>query len=155
MNNPVDKIGFFDSRDLIEYKDYLEYEILEKYISWAEDRNEYNEEDLEIPENFESIKFLDDEVFTQTCEELLKEYNNIISFCDDLDGYGDFSHGETIISEEYFVEYCEELVTDCGYISEDLPSFISNNIDWDAVADDLRVDYMEVDYDGTTYLMRS
>jgi len=88
-------------------------------------------------------------------DEDIEEYEKIVSFCDELDGYGDFRYGETIISEEYFTEYCEDLVADCGYISKDLPSFISNNIDWDAVADDLRVDYIEVDYDGTTYLMRS
>lgn len=157
MNNPIDTRGSFDSRDLIEYKEYLEDEIYNNYISWVEDCNEYKEEDaedLEIPENFESIEFLDEEVFTQTCEDLLKEYNNIVDFCDELD-YGDFEYGETIISEEYFTEYCEDLVEQCGYISKDLPSFISNNIDWDAVADDLRGDYTEADYDGITYLMRS
>lgn len=60
-----------------------------------------------------------------------------------FEGYGDFEHGESIISEDYFVEYTKQTIIDCGYISKDMPSFISDNIDWEGVAEDLKVDYME------------
>lgn len=38
--------------------------------------------------------------------------------------------------------------------SNDLPAIIENNIDWSGIADDMRVDYTEVEYEGRTYLFR-
>ena len=58
-----------------------------------------------------------------------------------------------LIAEDDFEEYVEELVTDCGYISKDLPSWIE--IDWKATANNVRQDYSEVDFRGTTYLYRA
>lgn len=60
----------------------------------------------------------------------------------------------TLIADSYFTESVKELVTDCGYLPIDLPSFIGNNINWDGVADDLKADYSEVTLDGETYWHR-
>ena len=158
MNNPIDSTGIFDSRDLIEYKEYLESEILDAYIEWAEDVNDYKEEDaedLEIPDLFEEIEFIEEEAFTINYEDLLSEYEDIKNFIDELEGYGDFKYGETIISEDYFTDYAEDLVKDLGYLTDNLPALIENNIDFKGIADDMKADYMEVDYQGTTYLMRA
>lgn len=64
----------------------------------------------------------------------------------------DWEYGATLIRETYFSEYCEELLKDIGDLPQDLPGYIA--IDWDKTADNLRVDYTEVDFDGTTYLVR-
>jgi hypothetical protein len=157
MNNPIDSTGIFDSRQLIEYKEYLESEILDAYIEWAEDVNDYKEEDaedLEIPDLFEEIEFIEEEAFTIYCEDLLSEYEDIKNFIDELEGYGDFDYGETIISEYYFEDYCEDYLKDCGYLPDNLPALIENNIDFKGIADDMKQDYTEVEYYGTTYLMR-
>lgn len=61
----------------------------------------------------------------------------------------------TLIAEDHFEKYCEELCSDLGYLPDELPSFISSNIDWSGVADDLKVDYNEVELDGETYFIRS
>ena len=157
MESPITN-DVFDSRDLIEYKEFLEQEILDAYIAWAEDANDFKEEDaedLEIPDDFDSIEFIDEEAFTIGIQDTIDEYEAIKDFVEQLEGYGDFEHGESIISEDYFEQYCEEFIKDCGYIPNDLPAFIENNINWDGVADDMKQDYTEASYNRQTYLMRS
>jgi hypothetical protein len=60
----------------------------------------------------------------------------------------------TLIADSYFTEYAEELCKDIGYISDDLPWFIANAIDWDQVADSLKADYSSVTLDGAEYWTR-
>lgn len=62
--------------------------------------------------------------------------------------------GPTLIAESYFTEYAEELCKDIGDIPDSIPSYISNHIDWDGVAGDLRSDYTSVTFDGEDYLIR-
>ena len=63
--------------------------------------------------------------------------------------------GEVLINENYFTESCEELCKDTGDMPENLPWYIENNIDWDGVADDIKMDYTEVDFDGEAYFIRA
>jgi hypothetical protein len=156
MNNPI--TDHFDSRDLIEYRESLQNGILEAYVKWAESHNQWVEKgvtELEIPDSFDEIEFIDEEAFTIGNQELIDELAVIEDFCNELDGYGDFEHGESIVAESYFTNYAEDLTTELGYIPDNLPSFIADNIDWKGVAEDLKVDYMEADYKGTTYYMRA
>jgi len=60
--------------------------------------------------------------------------------------------GETLIRETYFTEYCKEMLIDFGLIPVDIPDYIK--INWDQTAENLRVDYTEVDYAGVTYYIR-
>ena len=156
MNNPINN-QVFDTRDLIEYREHLESEILESYIEWAESHNEHCDEGQEIgiPTSFDDIEFLNEEVFTNTCHTEIEEYDAIKEFCDELEACApDYQYGEAVIHEDYFTEYSTDLVKDCGYIPNELPAFIENNIDWDGVAEELKVDYITVDYDGSTYYIR-
>ena len=66
----------------------------------------------------------------------------------------DFHHGETAIHELHFTEYCIDLVSDLGYLPDDLPGFIESNINWHGVADDLKVDYSLIYFDGEGYYVR-
>lgn len=66
----------------------------------------------------------------------------------------EWEYGNTLIPEGDFQEYIEEMVIDCGDVPKDLPAYISNNIDWSGVADDLKCDYGECEYQGNTYLFR-
>lgn len=86
---------------------------------------------------------------TDDGEELkvLKEFAKEAEGCAD-----EWFHGATLIRESYFEEYCEELCTDIGDLPKEIPSYIV--IDWAATAQNLRVDYTEVDYDGIAYLVR-
>lgn len=58
----------------------------------------------------------------------------------------------TLIHDSYFVEYCEELCKEICDIPQDLPGYLV--IDWEATADNLRVDYTSVEFDGVTYCVR-
>jgi multidrug efflux pump subunit AcrA (membrane-fusion protein) len=65
----------------------------------------------------------------------------------------EWRYGATLIPESDFTDYCRELLVDCGDLPSDLPSYVV--IDWEATADNLRADYSEGEYNGTTYLFRS
>ena len=62
-------------------------------------------------------------------------------------------HGETLIREDYFSQYVQEMLEDCGDIPSDLPHYIV--IDWEATADNLKQDYAEIDIFGDTYYIRA
>ena len=155
MNNPISNNSVFDSRELIDYLDYLGDQLV---LAW----NEANEEafpaeyivDLFSTIGYEYADYAKEAfaAFEEEWEDEITHYKEISDFCEELSGYGGFEWGTAIIPESKFTEYCEELVKDCGYIRSDLPSWIK--IDWEATADNIRADYMEAYFKGDTYLMR-
>lgn len=64
----------------------------------------------------------------------------------------DWMYGVVLIHSDYFTAYCRELVQDIGDVPADLPSYLE--IDWDATADNLKVDYTEIDFGGEVYFIR-
>ena len=140
-----------DTRDLIERREELKQEILDSFL---ENFPHYEE----MTESFEDIRFEEEEIesWKEDFEDELKEIEEINDLEEEINSYaGDnFDDGVYLIDEDYFEEYCEDLVSDIGDLPKDLPSYISNNIDWSGVADDLRQDYSEVEFRGTTYLYR-
>lgn len=84
-----------------------------------------------------------------------EELKVLKAFQDDLEGYGDYSSGETIIRDSYFTEYAKELCKEIGDIPDNLPDYIERNINWEGVAEDLQADYTSADFDGVEYWMRS
>lgn len=61
---------------------------------------------------------------------------------DAFSGYGDWHHGETLIAESFFQDYCQNFVMEVEDVGS-VPAIIMNNVDWEAVAKDMRHDYME------------
>lgn len=137
---------YLDSRYLIKKREELKQQILD---SFNETFPHYE------TDNFENILFEEEEIQSWK-EDWLDEIIEItdIEKLEDEVSSSEWDYGMTFISEDEFEDYCKELVEDCGYLSKDLPFFISSNIDWAGVADDLRVDYSEVEYQGGTYLFR-
>ncbi|KDD18619.1 antirestriction protein ArdA [Bordetella bronchiseptica] len=84
----------------------------------------------------------------------LDELESLRELADRGLGYGDWEHGEALIRESYFEEYAQELAEDCGMIQQGA-SWPNNCIDWEQAARELKVDYVEIDFDGVTYLMRA
>ena len=81
------------------------------------------------------------------------ELRDLKALAEEAEGYAaDWKHGESLIRESYFTEYCQELCEDVGYISKDLPSWIE--IDWQATARNMKQDYTEVEFGGVTYLIQ-
>lgn len=59
----------------------------------------------------------------------------------------------TLVPESEFQDYAEALASDIGMV--DTESAIYQYVNWAKWADDLKIDYTEVDFDGNTYLIRS
>lgn len=86
------------------------------------------------------------------------ELKLLSSFLEDFKGCGGDEEWRgdwypvTIIRDSYFEDYTEELITDCGYISRDFPSWIV--IDWKETAENVQQDYTSAEFDGVTYWAR-
>jgi len=147
MQSPVNN-SVFDSRDLIEYRDFLASELVDNFNTILIEENEEAEEISDISEvDFEN------EAFSEMYSEEIEEYEQVNDFCEELSNYAaDFEHGESIIHSDYFEDYARELVEECGYISKDFPSWIA--IDWESTAEAVKEDYTSVDFQGETYLIR-
>jgi hypothetical protein len=65
----------------------------------------------------------------------------------------EWEFGITLINDNYFEEYAQEFAEDIGAIEKN-GQWPTNFIDWERAADELRIDYMEVDFDGATFWYR-
>lgn len=147
MVNPICNT-VFDSRDLIEYYDELKDTILCDY-------NSFKSEQDEDWEDIDDIDLVDDEYRNEVDNDRIEEYKGLTDFIEELEEYSeDFEYGASIIHEDYWVEYYEELCKDIGEIPKDLPWYISNHIDWDGVASEITADYTQVEYEGDNYYIR-
>jgi vacuolar-type H+-ATPase subunit I/STV1 len=79
------------------------------------------------------------------CMSELKEINEIENYA------ADFLYGETLIRQDKFVDYAQELATDLGDVSDS--TWIV--IDWEATAENLQQDFSTVEYCGEEYFVRS
>jgi len=138
---------YIDTRDLETTREELKQQILDSFL---ETFPQYEE----MTESFEDIRFEEEEIesWKSDFEDELKQIEEIDTIENECN---EFSFGETLIDEDEFEEYCQEFIEDCGYISKDMPMIISNNIDWTGIADDMKQDYSEIEYQGNTYLYRS
>lgn len=84
-----------------------------------------------------------------------EEYRALKNLIDQCEGYGDWRHGETLIRDDYFTEYAEDLASDIGDYDPRNVRWPYTCLDWEKAADELKQDYMQVEFDGTTYWMRS
>ena len=100
------------------------------------------------------IEYLEgyDEVLDDDERQELEELRELAS-----EGEGassEWTHGETLIRESYFVEYAEQLADDIGAIDSNA-GWPTCHIDWDAAAASLKMDYTSVDFGGVEYWIRS
>lgn len=140
--------NYVDTRDLITERDDHKQAILDSFL---ENFPHYEE----MTDSFEDILFEEEEI--QSWKEDWLDKLQAIEEINDLEdeiSNSEWGYGITLIDEDDFQDYCEDLVSDIGDLPKDLPSYISNNIDWEGVAEDLKVDYSEVDFRGTNYLYR-
>jgi len=67
-----------------------------------------------------------------------------------------FDMGVTFIRENYWVQYCEDLAYDCGYLDrQDDSNPLHYHIDWQGWADAVEMDYDQIEFDGDTYYWRA
>lgn len=87
----------------------------------------------------------------------VEEYKALQTLADGAEGYAaellkDWQYGGALIRESYFTEYAIELLKDCGDLPSEIPWYIE--IDEEATARNLLMDYTAVDFDGVTYYIR-
>lgn len=137
-----------DTRDLAEKREELQTDLVDSF-------NEYF--DTEIGDFDELIKHIDNsdnKDVEEWRDDKVYDFEHIKEIDELEDEISEFSFGEILILEDDFIEYCEDMVADCYYLTN-VPSFIKNNINWEGVASDLSVDYNNVTYQGESYLVRS
>ena len=143
-NNPITNYDdIIDSRDVIARIE----ELTSERDTWVEE--------AENPETGEYTPLGDstaDDWATEYPEQAaeLEALNNL---AEEAEGYAaDWLYGEALIRESYFTEYAMDLLKDCG----DLPAEISwyIEIDEEATARNILMDYTAVDFDGVTYYIR-
>ena len=88
-------------------------------------------------------------------EDEQKELDALKALQDEAEGYAeDWKYGATLIRDGYFTTYAEQLAADISnYNSRDV-TWPYTCIDWEQAADELKQDYTEVDFNGTTYYVR-
>ena len=144
--------NIIDTRDLQDRIDELNDDIdtLDNEISeLSEEIDDLDENDPD-DKNEIDLKLDDIEDKQGQIEDLQEELSMLLDVKSEVP---EFSHGETLIHENYWVEYVQDLCEDCGYISRDFPHWIA--IDWDATADNVAMDYSTIELDGNTYYFRS
>jgi len=92
-------------------------------------------------------------------DEMRAELKVLKSVADECEGCGDWKYGETLIRDSYFTDYTEQLIDDCYELPKEFKSgkwpFSHMKIDFEAAAEELKSDYMSVEFDGVTYWMRA
>jgi hypothetical protein len=99
-----------------------------------------------------------DEEDSSGWQTLKDEFDKLKEILEELKGNGGDEqwkgdwYPNCLIKESYFTEYSKDLCEDIGDIPSNLPSYIV--IDWKATAENLKVDYTEIEINGNTYLYR-
>lgn len=168
MSNINNTEDLLDSRDIIERIEELESEqdsYVEEYEEAKEEADELGEPTERLTNAINALseywgcnpEEVDDWVagFRNPADEYNgdEELYHLKKLADQLEGYGDWEHGETLIRYDYFTEYVEDLLKDCGDLPKDIPWYIK--IDWEETARNIKMDYTEGDFDGVTYYMRA
>jgi len=137
-----------DTRDLIERRDELKQQVIDAFNEEFEE--EIDKGEIEEVEYYEDIDFTI-EVFKELWDDEITEIEDIDILEEEVGS--EFQHGEVLIHEDYFEEYTQDLLEDCGYIPRDLPSWIK--IDWRATANNVKQDYTESGFQGEYYYYRA
>ena len=145
-----------DSRDIIARIEELESELQSEFDERLEaGTTGFTDFDtwLEVTADSdnESAKF-------NYCDEA-KEYLSLKALAEEGENSPDWFHCETLIHDNYFTQYIEELINDCYEMPKEMNSgawpWRHITIDYEAAADEAKQDYFSLDFDGETYWIRA
>lgn len=96
------------------------------------------------------------DALVQALAEWDAEYMEELSAIDSLGtaGISDWQFGATLINDDDFTEYAQDLAEDIGAINKDA-GWPTGYIDWSAAADALKSDYTAVEFLGNTFWVRT
>lgn len=108
----------------------------------------------DIIKRFEELDARDGDGDDPLDEDEIDELHKLRDFANEAAGYApDWRYGETLINDNYFQEYAQQMAEDIGAIDRDATWPLSH-IDWEAAADVLKQDYTMVSIDGHDYWIR-
>ena len=158
-----------DSRDVIERIEELEVELtlLEDDLESLEDDLEEYEKVLanaESEDDQDAIESVENDIGNvkdaiESARDAIEdfkedEYDELLQLAKDGENYSsDWKYGATLIRDSYFREYAEDLARDCCDMKS-ASEWPFRHIDWDAAADELKIDYSEIDFGGESYWIR-
>ena len=142
--------NIIDTRDLQTRLEELESELedLQEAVNDAEEELEECEEG-EHHEPFMALNEATAEL-EDWQDENQEELEELRQLADEIP---EWRHGETLINDDYFVEYAQDLAEDVCGMNRDQP-WPYSYIDWDAAAEALQMDYSSCEYQGETYWFR-
>jgi len=140
-----------DTRDLYKRQQELQSELETLQDAVSDAQEEYEAEYGPDAQGFshehqEAEKALSD--WQSEYQEELDELNALESEVGD-----EWMHGAALVDEDDFIEYVQDLAEDMGATAGVDHSWLV--IDWEATADNVKMDYSSCEYQGTTYLFRS
>ena len=134
-------------------------DITEALDEYEQTRDALSNEIEELEDLREAGEAYDPELLNKSQEQLAEheeqadEYKALQAFSDEISDYcPDWNYGVTLVSEDSFEDYVQELLEDCGEIPKDFPSYVV--IDWEATAENIKVDYTEAKLGGVTFYAR-
>ena len=145
-----------DSRDIQSEIDNIESMVqdLESDLDNLNDElNDINEDD----ENYE-IAYSDKQDEADECEAELGRYRyeleQLEHLKEEIESNSDegFEYGIQLIHENDIDDYLDELLDSCGYIPNDMPTWIE--IDWQATYNNMKQDYSEIELNGNKFYVR-
>ena len=161
-----------DTRDLYQRK--CELEELRDALTEAREALADAEKELEEHHATQKGEEYDEETWEEQSEALQEAVSDaegnvesaLIDFGEDekteleeleaLEGeISEFMHGEAMIPEDDFEDYARELAEDIHRKAIRDASWPFTCINWSDAADELRQDYSEIEYQGSTYLVRA
>lgn len=143
MSNIDNTQDIIDSRDIIERIEELKNE-----LGLAD--GDYDENGANLRSSFNADPDKAD---------LYAELTTLEKLASEAEASPDWAYGESLIREDYFTDYIEQLIDDCYEMPKELNSgnwpYRHITIDYEAAAEEAKQDYIEVDFDGVTYLIRA
>lgn len=117
-------------------QDHIDSRDVEERIKWLEEIKENSDPDENTFDD-------NDELELKTLKDLKKDY---------IEYYGESSWecGAYFIKDDYFEDYCQEYIEDCY----EIPDFLQHHIKWDSIANEMEMDYTEIEFDGQVYFTR-
>ena len=108
-----------------------------------------------IEELEDELENLDPEASGLDVEEIEEELELLNSLKDEWGDDQSFEFGVFLIKDNCFEDYAREFAFDVGYLTTDNEwQWPYSHINWSAAAEELKIDYQEIDFDGVTYYGR-
>jgi len=102
----------------------------------------------------ERIEDLQDKRDSGLSKKESEELDALLALQKVCEGNPDWYHGATLVSDFYFKQYAMELADDDMEVPLNELHWPYSCIDWNQAAEELRMDYLDVEYLGSTFWIR-